>query len=82
VAEENHEPVSDTDLAAVSGGDDDQQDPSNWYHKKCPKCHSSNIKVSYRVIGIPVKQQCQDCGYEWEVLAPDEFDPSQGGTPW
>jgi len=73
MTEQNFEPIEDADLAAVSGGADDQQDPSNWPHKKCPNCGSTNIKVSQKVIGIPTEQKCQDCGYVWEVIGPDAF---------
>jgi len=71
---ESFVPVSDADLAAVSGGTDDQGDRANWYHKSCPKCGSTNIKVSDRVFGIPDEQKCLDCGYAWAVLGPDYWD--------
>jgi len=73
MAEHDFEPIEDADLEAVSGGDDDQQDPSNWYHKKCPKCGSTNIKVTHRIVGVPSVQKCQDCGYEWNVIGPDSW---------
>jgi len=75
MAEQNFEPIEDSDLAAVSGGADDQGDQSNWYHKKCPECGSTNIKVTQRALGIPYKQECSDCGYEWYVIGPDQDIP-------
>jgi len=72
MAEQNFERIEDADLAAVSGGVGDQGDQANWYHKKCPNCGSTNVKVTQRVIGIPAIQKCQDCGYAWDVIGPDD----------
>jgi len=72
MSEQNFEPIEDADLDAVSGGADDQGDQANWYHKKCPKCGSSNIKVSTRIIGIPTRQMCLDCLYQWDIIGSDE----------
>jgi len=73
MTEQNFEPISEANLSAVSGGTDDQPDPSNWPHRHCPNCGSTNIKVSARVIGIPTEQKCQDCGTVWAVIGADEF---------
>jgi len=73
MSEQSFEPIEDADLEGVSGGTDDQQDPSNWYHNKCPKCGSTNVEVRLSDLGFPKREKCDDCGYTWNIIGPDSW---------
>jgi len=74
MTEQNFEPIEAAELEAVSGGDDDQGDQANWYHKKCPACGSSNVvAAAWTIFRIPTEQKCLNCGYQWNIIGPDEY---------
>ena len=62
LAKEAKAPLPDEALAAVAGGDD-QEDGKCFPedHPKCPSCGSKNTEFEYYYL----KYYCKDCGYMW-----------------